>query len=114
MVSLATYPLPGIYQYTYPTFADKPQRICVHFITPDGQQAFVTYPGHPYPKAAQLISLGWFNSVTLVKLAGASSLMTLLEKLFTNPIEIKQPALRLDRKAAVAFKQYDSVNQLVA
>ena len=75
----STYPLPGIYQYTYPTFADTPQKICVHFLTPDKQQAFVSYPYHRNHKAPQLIDMGWFNSVKLVKLNGQPKLMNFLD-----------------------------------
>ena len=73
------YPLPGIYQYTYPTFIDTPQQICLHFITPDQQKAFVSYPHHRNQKAAQLIDIRWFKSVDLVKLDGHPQLMHFLE-----------------------------------
>ncbi|WP_461117093.1 hypothetical protein [Spirosoma jeollabukense] len=75
----ATYLLPGMYQYTYPTFADTPQTICVHFLTPDRQQAFVSYPRHRNHKAAQLVDAGWFNSVKLVKMNGQPQLMHFLD-----------------------------------
>lgn len=78
------YLVPGVYQYSYPTFVDTPQLICVHFLTPDGRNAFVSYPHHPSRKAAQLISLSWFQSVVLVKLDGQPRLMDFLEFLFTG------------------------------
>jgi hypothetical protein len=79
-----TYPLVGFYQYTHPTFVDTPQHICVHFLTPDGQQAFVSYPHHRIKKAARLIPLSWFESVLLVPLAGKPQLMDFLSMLFTE------------------------------
>ena len=78
-----TYSLVGFYQYTYPTFVDTPQHICVHFLTPDGQQAFVSYPHPQSQKAARLIPLSWFESVILVQLAGKPQLMDFLSMLFT-------------------------------
>ena len=70
---------PGFYQYTYSTFVDRPQQICIHFLTPNQQQAFVSYPKNRKHKAAQLIDLSWFNSVDLVKLDGQPQLMYFLE-----------------------------------
>lgn len=66
----STFPLPGIYKYSYPTFTDTPQQIYIHFLTPDSQSAFVSYPCHPNHKAAQLIPIRWFQSVNLIKLDG--------------------------------------------
>ncbi|GAB4029142.1 hypothetical protein [Spirosoma jeollabukense] len=74
----STYPAPGVYQYSYPTFVDTPQLICVHFVTPDQQHAFVSFPKHPNHKAAQLVALSWFGSVWLVKQAGHPQLMPFL------------------------------------
>ena len=80
----ATAPLPGFYQYTYPTFVDTPQHICVHFLTPDGQQAFVSYPYNRCCKAARLMPVSWFRSVTLLQLEGQPQLMDFLAILFTE------------------------------
>jgi hypothetical protein len=79
-----TYPLPGCYQYTYPTFVDTPQYICVHFFTSDGQKAFVSYPHHPNRKAAQLIPVSWFQSVVMVELDGEPRLMKFLDVILTG------------------------------
>lgn len=79
-----THPLVGFYQYTYTTFVDTPQHICVHFLTPDGQQAFVSYPHHRSQKAARLIPVSWFQSVILVQLEGKPQLMDFLSMLFTE------------------------------
>jgi hypothetical protein len=76
MNTYSTCPTPGVYQYTYPTFVDTPQLICVHFVTPDQQQAFVSYPNH---QAAKLLSISWFNSVQMIKLDGKPQLMQFLE-----------------------------------
>jgi hypothetical protein len=73
----------GLYQYTYPTFTDKPQWVYVHFLTPDQQLAFVTYPFHPYPKTAQFVPVSWFDTVCLAPLAGYSPLVDFL--IFTLP-----------------------------
>jgi hypothetical protein len=64
----------GLYQYTYPTFVDTPQQIYVHFLTPDQQKAFVSFPNHPNYRAAQFIPLSWFDSVSLVKLDSQTQL----------------------------------------
>ncbi|AUD04124.1 hypothetical protein [Spirosoma pollinicola] len=79
-----TTPHPGFYQYTYPTFVDAPQPICVHFLTPDGQQAFVSYPSDRSCKVAQLIPVSWFQSVTLSPQNGQPQLMPFLDRLFTK------------------------------
>ncbi|GAB3790307.1 hypothetical protein GCM10028818_60240 [Spirosoma horti] len=79
MSQTSTYPAPGVYQYAYPTSVDTPQLICVHFVTPDQQHAFVSYPKHPNHKGAQLVALSWFASVRLVKQAGQPQLMPFLE-----------------------------------
>ncbi|AUD07046.1 hypothetical protein [Spirosoma pollinicola] len=84
MDTRSTYPLPGFYQYTYPTFVATPQYICVHFLTPDSQQAFVSYPHNRTCKAAQLIAISWFESVTLCPLEGQPQLMSFLGMLFTE------------------------------
>ena len=92
-----THSLPGIYQYTYPTFVDTPQYISVHFLTPDGQQAFVSYPRHPNRKAAQLIPLSWFESVVMVKLESQPQLMTFLDVVLTGWVGIpcaKRPSAK--------------------
>lgn len=79
MTLLSIYPLPGLYQYVYPTFADIPQQICIHFLTPDRQKAYVSYPHHRNHKPAQLIDVSWFDSVELVKLDGQPQLMHFLD-----------------------------------
>ncbi|ADB42983.1 hypothetical protein Slin_7040 (plasmid) [Spirosoma linguale DSM 74] len=84
MNMIYTHPLVGCYQYTYPTFVDTPQHICVHFVTEDGQQAFVSYPQHQSQQAARLIPLSWFESVSLVQLAGKPQLMDFVSLLFTE------------------------------
>ncbi|UFH54605.1 hypothetical protein [Spirosoma sp. KNUC1025] len=61
-------PLPGTYIYSYPTFLDSPQRICIHGFTPDSTYAFVSYPNHPNRKPPQAIKVSWFKTVTLKKL----------------------------------------------
>jgi len=81
MTIRSTYPAPGVYQYTYPTFVDTPQLICVHFLTPDRQQAFVSYSNQ---KAAKLIPLSWFDSVQMVKREGQPQLMPFLEETLTG------------------------------
>ena len=65
--------LPGNYQYHYPTFVDSPQFITIHFLTPDQQRAFVSYPNHPNFKAPQIIPLEWFKSVILKSLDQTST-----------------------------------------
>ncbi|WP_461131948.1 hypothetical protein [Spirosoma aerophilum] len=84
MNMIYTHPLVGYYRYTYPTFVDTPQHICVHFVTADGQQAFVSYPHYKGQKAAQLIPVSWFESVILVQLAGNPRLMDFISLLFTE------------------------------
>lgn len=86
MDTFSTAPLLGFYQYTYPTFVDTPQYICVHFLTPDSQQAFVSYPYNRARKAAQLIAISWFESVALCKLEGQPQLMPFLAMLFTEEV----------------------------
>ncbi|WP_143100694.1 hypothetical protein [Spirosoma endophyticum] len=73
-----------MYQYTYPTFTDAPQQICIHFLTPDQKEAFLSYPNHPKPKAAQLVDIRWFESVELVKLDGQPQLMHFLENILPS------------------------------
>lgn len=75
---MTTIPQAGLYLFTYPTFAEKAQWIYVHFITPDQQHAFVTYPHHRYQKAGQLISVSWFDTVSMTAMAGHSPLMSFL------------------------------------
>lgn len=84
MQASSTSLTPGRYQYTYPSFVDRPQYITVHFLTPDGEQAFVSYPKHPNHKAAQLISVNWFASVALVRLVDQDLLMMLIETFLTG------------------------------
>lgn len=80
----STSPTPGRYRYVYPTFVDAPRFIDIHFITPDGKQAFVSYPNHPNHRAAQLIQVSWFGSVTMHRLEGQPTLMALIETLLTG------------------------------
>jgi hypothetical protein len=84
MNTYLTSPQPGFYQYTYPTFIDTPQHISVHFLTPDGQQAFVSYPLYRGNKLARLIPVSWFQSVILSRLEGQPQLMDFLATLLTN------------------------------
>lgn len=97
MDTLSTCPQPGFYQYTYPTFVDTPQHICVHFLTPDGQQAFVSYPHHPSRKAAQLIPVRWFQSVSMLQLEGQHQLMDFISRLFTGWYDDRRFESRSDR-----------------
>jgi hypothetical protein len=96
MLALTTIPASGYFEYSYPTFDDKPQHIHVHFITPDQQQAFVTFPRHRFSKTAQLIPVSWFDTVNLVQLEGHSPLMYFLESMLprlVNPIKPKHVPL---------------------
>ena len=95
MTLSSIYPQPGTYEYTYPTFVDAPQRICVHFLTPDRRQAFVSYPNARSRKAAQLIDISWFNSVDLVKLDNHSPLMHFLEVTLPAWFNHRSPDLAL-------------------
>ncbi|SFD43813.1 hypothetical protein [Spirosoma endophyticum] len=74
MFPLSKRPASGLYQYTYPTFVDIPQQLYIHFITPDQQKAFVSYPNHPNHKAAQFVTLEWFDSVCLIPLDAQPSI----------------------------------------
>lgn len=111
---LSTTPLPGFYQYTYPTFVDTPQYICVHFLTPDGQQAFVSYPYNRARKAAQLIAISWFESVTLHKLAGQPQLMPFLAMLFTKEVNNGCLELRSDQWLLNDLTEHEFSQELVA
>ncbi|SFD91896.1 hypothetical protein [Spirosoma endophyticum] len=112
MKLFSTHPLPGIYQYSYPTFVDTPQQICVHFITPDQQKAFVSYPRHPNRKAAQLIDISWFKSVDLVKLDGQPQLMHFLEVILPNLLgNCPAKVIPLDSPATMRFKY--GINELL-
>ncbi len=107
MQASSTSLTPGRYQYTYPSFVDRPQYITVHFLTPDGQQAFVSYPKHPNHKAAQLIPVRWFASVVLVRLVDQDLLMHLIETFLTGwsvePRVIKSlPTVKLQAVSAPA------------
>ena len=93
MTFLSIYPLPGLYQYVYPTFADIPQQICIHFLTPDRQKAYVSYPHHRSHKAAQLIDVSWFDSVELVKLDGQPQLMHFLDVILPKWLNNSGPKL---------------------
>ena len=55
----------GTYLYHYPTFIDTPQLLTIHYLTPDQQKAFVSYPNHPNFKAPQFVPVEWFNSVIM-------------------------------------------------
>ena len=107
-----SYPQPGFYQYTYPTFIDTPQHISVHFLTPDGQQAFVSYPHHRGHKAAQLIPISWFESVILFRLEGQPQLMDFLATLFTNWLDDRCFQFGSDHR--LPNKQNEHKPQLVA
>ena len=77
MKATASCPSPGVYQYSYTTFTDVPKHLCIHFLTPDRQQAFVSYPHRPY-KTARLIPVNWFNSVETVQLKGKPRLLAFI------------------------------------
>lgn len=83
METNATCLSPGVYQYSYSTFVDVPQYISVHFLTPDHQLAFVSYP-HRHYKAAQLIPVSWFKSVELVAIDSQPQLLPFIEFLVTG------------------------------
>ena len=106
MITNSTYLVPGLYQYSYPTFVDTPQQICVHFLTPDRRSAFVSYPHHPNRKAAQLISLSWFQSVKLVKLEGQPQLMDFLEFLCTGLFRYNSFEFQIDDSLADNYDGY--------
>jgi hypothetical protein len=105
--------LVGFYQYTYPTFVDKPQYICVHFLTEDGQEAFVSYPNNRSRKAGRLIPVSWFQSVTLLQLDGKPRLMDFVEMLFTQRDECY---LQTEQKHWLANEpvEYELSQRLVA
>ena len=101
MSPLSIYPLPGIYQYTYSTFVDRPQQICIHFLTPNQQQAFVSYPGQRNRKAAQLVDINWFKLVELVKLEGQPQLMHFLDVILPQWLnDLPTKVIPLDSLAA--------------
>lgn len=93
MLTPTTFPQSGLFEYAYPTFDDKPQHIYVHFITPDQEQAFVTFPHHPFKKAAQLIPVSWFETVRMVQLEGQSPLLYFLECMLPRLVSSKKPKL---------------------
>ena len=103
----STYPTPGIYLYSYPTFTDTPQHICVHFLTPDNQNAFVSYPKHPNHKASQLIPVRWFDSVHLVKLNGYPQLMHFLEVVLPKLLNSRGPELVIDNRGGDQLGSYE-------
>lgn len=112
MILSSTYPLPGIYQYTYPTFADTPQKICVHVLTPDRQQALVSYPYHRNHKAPQLIDVGWFSSVKLVKLNGQPKLMHFLDVILPGLLDAC-PAKVIPLDSVTTRRLNDGINVLL-
>jgi len=114
MTTSSTVLLPGFYRYTYPTFVDKPQYICVHFLTPDSQQAFVSYPDDRARKAASLVSIDWFQSVTLCLLEGQPQLMSFLTKLFTKESANRCLKLGSDQWLPISPTNYDLSQQLAA
>jgi hypothetical protein len=75
---MTTIPQPGLYLFTYPSFVAKAQWVYVHFITPDQQSAFVTYPHHPFRKAAQFVAVNWFETISMLPMEGYSPLMDFL------------------------------------
>ncbi|GAB2547782.1 hypothetical protein [Spirosoma aerophilum] len=91
MLALTTPPSAGYFEYSYPTFDDKPQQIHVHFITPDQQRAFVTFPRHRFSKTAQFIPVSWFDTVNLVQLEGHSPLMHFLESMLPHLVNPNKP-----------------------
>ena len=106
--------LPGFYQYTYPTFVDTPQHICVHFLTLDGQQAFVSYPYHRGRKAAQLIPVSWFRSVVLSRQEGQPQLMDFLAMLFTGWFDDHCPKLQSAQWLVDEPNEYGLIQRFVA
>lgn len=106
MILTSTYPQPGVYQYSYPTFVDKPQHICIHFITPDEQFAFVTYPNQKYLKLGQLIPLSWFDSVNMVKQTKESQLMRFLEEVIPGLMRRDSPLFFLTNSSSDEFDPY--------
>ncbi|AKD54845.1 hypothetical protein SD10_07920 [Spirosoma radiotolerans] len=114
MITSPTAISPGFYQYTYPTFVDEPQYICVHFLTPDGQQAFVSYPHNQARKAASLISIDWFQSVMLCQLEGQPQLMTFLTKFFTQDSDKRCIKLGSGQWLPTDLTRYELSQQLMA
>ena len=114
MITNSSYLVPGFYQYSYPTFVDTPQQICVHFLTPDKRNAFVSYPHHPNHKAAQLVPLSWFQSVKLVKLEGQPHLMDFLEFLCTGLFRYRCHEFQLDDSFADDYEGYGFTTKLAA
>lgn len=114
MDTLYTTPQPGFYQYTYPTFVDAAQYICVHFLTSDGQQAFVSYPHNRARKAAELVSISWFESVTLRQLEGQPQLMSLLGILFVKEVTDGRVKLESNQWLPNDLAGYEFSQQLMA
>ena len=114
MDTLCTAPQPGFYQYTYPTFVDTAQYICVHFLTPDGQQAFVSYPHDRARKAAQLVAISWFQSVTLCRLEGQPQLMSFLSMLFAKEVTNRCIKLGLGQWLPNDLTNYEFSQQFIA
>ncbi|GAB2551809.1 hypothetical protein [Spirosoma aerophilum] len=104
---MTTIPQPGLYLYTYPTFVAKAQWVYVHFITSDQQSAFVTYPHHPYQKAAQLVSLNWFESINMIPMDGYSPLMDFLANTLPALVNPFESALQPIGVVLGQFEGYD-------
>ncbi|RZK65786.1 MAG: hypothetical protein EOO85_27795 [Pedobacter sp.] len=107
-------PQPGLYQYTYPTFVDTAQYICVHFWTPDGQQAFVSYPHNRARRAAELVSISWFESVTLCRLEGQPQLMSFLGMLFIEKFTDGRVQLKSNQWLPNNLAGYEFSQELMA
>jgi hypothetical protein len=96
---MTSFPKAGLYQYSYPTFIDKPQWLYVHALSPDQQKAFVSYPFYPYKKEAQVVPISWFETVTMVPVVGYSPLMHFLAVTLPglvssdSPEKVSQPVL---------------------
>ncbi|MCK8491735.1 hypothetical protein M0L20_07715 [Spirosoma sp. RP8] len=112
MTQLSTPPSPGFYQYTYPTFVDSPQQLYVHFITPDGKNAFVSYPNHPNHKAAGVVALSWFKSVTLTRLEGQPPFMQFVHVTIQGWMEMGCPKSVPVRLHSIGADDYMSELQM--
>jgi hypothetical protein len=104
---MTTIPQAGLYQFTYPTFTDKAQWVYVHFITPDQQHAFVTYPHHPFQKSAAFVSVSWFETITMIPMDGYSPLMSFLESTLPGLLSPASPVLQPVEELFGRFQVYD-------
>lgn len=110
---MTTIPQPGLYLYTYPTFVAKAQWVYVHFITPDQQSAFVTYPHHPFQKAGQFVSVNWFETINMIHMEGNSSLMDFLTNTLPGLVRPFDATVQPLEAVLGQFERYD-VDMLLA